>query len=145
MPPSVRTLMGELEKQEARKAARLSTRKSKGAQPEDRAQATSESPPKIEAIPHKYSVGAWLMEATAGTAGNTRTRKTARKTTVINPLLSQTTIDDFYRRNDDNDDDETKSKRLKEDKDAFATSTRTKDDYQAETINLIDETLDMCM
>jgi hypothetical protein len=36
IPPSVRTLMGELEKQEARKAARLSTRKSKGAQPEDR-------------------------------------------------------------------------------------------------------------
>jgi hypothetical protein len=38
-PPSVRTLMGELERQEARKTARLSTRKSKGAQPEDRTQA----------------------------------------------------------------------------------------------------------
>jgi hypothetical protein len=36
LPPSARTLMGELEKQEARKAERLSTRKSKGAQPEDR-------------------------------------------------------------------------------------------------------------
>ncbi len=73
-PPSVRTLMGELEKQEARKTARLSTHKSKGAQPEDRTQATSDSPSKIETIPHKYSVGAWLMETTAG---NAKKRKTA--------------------------------------------------------------------
>ncbi len=131
----MRTLVGELEKQEARTAARLSTLKSKGAQPEDRTQATSESPPKIEVIPQKNSVGAWLMEATAG---NTMKRKTARKTTSINPL-SQTTIDEFYPRNDDNDDDETKSKRLKEDKHAFTTSSMAKDDNLAETINLIDE------
>jgi hypothetical protein len=140
IPPSARTLMGELEKQEARKAARLSTRKSKGAQSEDQIPATSESPLNIEAIPHKYSVDAWLIEATAG---NTRTRKTARKTTSINPL-SQTTIDDFYRRNDGNDDNEPKSKRLKEDKHSFATISRAKDDHLAETINLIDETLEMC-
>jgi hypothetical protein len=50
----------------------------------------------------------------------------------------------FYRRNDDNDDDETKSERIKEEKHAFTTSSRAKDDHLAETINLIDETLDMC-
>jgi hypothetical protein len=86
------------------------------------------------------TINAWLIEATAG---NTMTRKTARKTTAINPL-SQTTIDDFYRRNDDNDDDEPKSKRLKEDKHAFTASSSAKDDLQAETINLINETLKMC-
>ncbi len=76
------------------------------------------------------------------TAGNTVKRKTARKTTSINPL-SQTTIDEFYPLLDDNDDDETKSKRFKEDKHAF-TPSMTKDDNLAETINLIDETLEMC-
>jgi hypothetical protein len=69
-PPSARTTsMGEIEKREARQAAR--TRKSKGAQPEDRTQATSKNPPNIEVIPHKFSVGAWPMGATAG---NTRAK-----------------------------------------------------------------------
>jgi hypothetical protein len=82
--------MSELEKQAARKAARA-TRESKGAQPENRTQTTSESPPKIETIPHTFSVGAWLLDATKD---NTRARKTARKTTSSNPL-SQTTIDEI--------------------------------------------------
>ncbi len=140
--PSVRTLMGELEKRDARKAGRV-TRKSKGAQL--KTQATSESPPKIETIQHTFSVGAWLLGATIG---NTRAMKTARKTTSSNPL-SQTTIDEFYRKNEGNDDDETKTKRLKddthtEDTHAFTTSSRAKDDHLAETINLIDETIAMC-
>ncbi len=79
---TIRTLMGELEKQAARKAARA-TRESKGAQAENRTQTTSESPPKIETIPHTFSVGAWLLGATQD---NTRARKTARKTTSSNPL-----------------------------------------------------------
>jgi hypothetical protein len=66
---TIRTLMGELEKQAVRRIAR-ETRESKGAQPAD--------PPKIESIPHTFSVGAWLLDATKN---NTRMRKTARKTT----------------------------------------------------------------
>jgi hypothetical protein len=134
--------MVELEKQ-ARKAARA-TQKSKGAQPEDRTQTTSENPPKIETIPHTFSVGTWLLDASKD---NTRARKTACKTTSSNPL-SQTTIDEFYRKKEGNDDEETKSKRLKDDTHmvdthAFTTSSRAKDD-NLETINLIDETLAMC-
>jgi hypothetical protein len=141
---TIRTLMGELEKQAARKAARA-TRESKGAQPKNRTQTTSESPPKIETIPHTFSVGAWLLDATKD---NTRARKTACKTTSSS-LLSQTTIDEFYREKDGNDDEETKSKRLKDDTHtvdthAFTTSSRAKDDHLAETINLIDETFAMC-
>jgi hypothetical protein len=49
---TIRTLIGELEKQAARRTARA-TRNSKGA--------LSESPPKIETIPHTFSVGAWLL------------------------------------------------------------------------------------
>jgi hypothetical protein len=45
----IRTLIGELEKQAARRTARA-TRNSKGSQ--------SENPPKIESIPHTFSVGA---------------------------------------------------------------------------------------
>jgi hypothetical protein len=84
-PPSVRILMGELEKQETRKAARLSTRRSKDDQPEDLTQATSEIPSKIETIPQKSTRsahGLWKQLQ----SGNTRTRKTKRKTTAINPL-----------------------------------------------------------
>ena len=55
---------------------------------------TSESPPKLETVPHTFSVGGWA-------------RKTARKTKSSNPL-SQTTIDEIYRKSDDNDDEETK-------------------------------------
>jgi hypothetical protein len=141
---TIRTLIGELEKQEARKAARA-TRNLKGAQSENRTQTSSESPPKIETISHTFSVGAWLLDATKN---NTRARKTARKTTSSNPL-SQTTIDEFYCKKDGNDDQETKSKRLKDDTHtvdthAFTTSSSAKDDHLAETINLIDETLAMC-
>jgi hypothetical protein len=134
--------MGELEKQEARKVARA-TRKSKGAQPENQTQTTSESPPKIETIPHTFSIGAWLLDATKD---NTRVRKTVRKTTSNTPL-SQTTIDEFYRKKDGNDDEETKSKRLKDNahaEDTHAFTSRAKYDNLAETINLIDETLDVC-
>jgi hypothetical protein len=88
---TIRTLIGELEKQEARRAARA-TPNSKGAQSEDRTQTSSKNPPKIVTIPHTLSVGAWLLDATKN---NTRMRKTARKTTSSNPL-SQTTIDEFY-------------------------------------------------
>ncbi len=75
-------------------------------------------------------------------------RRTARKTTSSSPL-SQTTIDEFYPQKDGNDDEETKSKRLKNDTHtvdahAFTTSSGARDDYLAETINLIDETLAMC-
>jgi hypothetical protein len=84
---TIRTLIGELEKQATQKAARA-TRDSKGAQSENRTQTSSESPPKIETIPHTFSVGAWLLDATKN---NTRARKTARKMTSRNPL-SQTTI-----------------------------------------------------
>jgi hypothetical protein len=141
---AIRTLMGELEKQAARQAARA-TRESKGAQPENRTETTSESPPKIETIPHTFSVGAWLLDATKD---NARARKTARKTTSSNPL-SQTTIDEFYCKKDGNDDEETKSKRIKDDTHtvdthAFTTSCRAKDDHLAETINLFDETLAIC-
>jgi hypothetical protein len=107
---TIRTLIGELEKQAARKAARA-TRNSKGAQSENRTQTSSESPPKIETIPHTFSVGAWLLDATKN---NTRARKTTRKTTSSNPL-SLTSIDEFYRKKNDIDDEETKSKRLKDD------------------------------
>jgi hypothetical protein len=88
---TIRTLIGELEKQAAQRAAR-STRNSKGAQSEDRTQTSFKCPPKIEIIPHTFSVGAWLLDATKN---NTRMRKTARKTTSSNPI-SQTTIDEFY-------------------------------------------------
>jgi hypothetical protein len=140
---TIRTLIGELEKQEAQRAARA-TRNSKGAQSEDRTQTSSKSPPKIETIPHTFSVGAWLLDPTKN---NTRMRKTARKTTSSNPL-SQTTIDEFYRKKDGNDDEETKSKRLKDDTHtvdthAFTISSGARDDHLAETINLIDETLAM--
>ncbi len=114
---TIRTLIGELEKQAARKAAR-DTRNSKGTQSANRSQTSSESPPKIETIPHTFSVGAWLLD---GTKDNTRARKTARKTTSNNSL-SQTTIDEFHRKKDGNDDEETKSKRLKDD---THTETRT--------------------
>ncbi len=53
-----------LEKQAARRAARA-TRNSKGAQSEDRTQTPSKSPPKIETIPHTFSVGAWILDAYA--------------------------------------------------------------------------------
>jgi hypothetical protein len=141
---TIRTLIGELEKPAARKAARA-TWNSKGAQSENRTQTSSESPPKIETIPHTFSAGAWLLDATKN---NTRARKTARKTTSTN-LLSQTTIDEFYRKKDDDDDEETKSKRLKDgthtvDTHAFTTSSSANNDHLADTINLIDETLVMC-
>jgi hypothetical protein len=141
---TIRTLIGELEKQAARKAARA-TRNSKGAQSEDRTQTSSTSPPKIETIPHTFSVGAWLLDATKN---NTRMRKTARKTTSSNPL-SQTTVDELYPKKDGNDDEETKSKRLKNDTHmvdthAFTTSSGARDDHLAETINLINEMLAVC-
>ncbi len=124
---TIRTLIRELEKQAARKAARA-TRNSKSAQSENRTQTPSESPPKIETIPHTFSVGAWLLDATKN---NTRARKTARKTTSNNPL-SQTTIDEFYRKKDGNDDEETKSKRPKDDSthtvDTHAFTTSSGDD-----------------
>jgi hypothetical protein len=60
---TIRTLIGEFEKQAAWRAARA-TRNSNGAQSEDRTQTSSKSPPKIEAIPHTLSVGAWLLDAT---------------------------------------------------------------------------------
>ncbi len=107
---SIRTLIGQLEKQSARRAARA-TRNSKGAQSEDWTQTSSKSPPKIETIPRTFSIGAWLLDATKN---NTGMRKTARKTTSSNPL-AQTTIDKFYPKKDGNDDEETKSKRLKDD------------------------------
>jgi hypothetical protein len=56
--------------------------------------------------------------------------------TSCNPL-SQTTIDEFYRKKDGNDDDETKPKRLKDDTvdtHAFTTSSRANNDHLAETI-----------
>jgi hypothetical protein len=142
---TIRTLICELEKQAARRAARA-TRNSKVAQSEGQTQTSFKRPPKIETIPHTFSVGAWLLDATKN---NTRMRKTARKTTSSNPL-SQTTIDEFYRRMDNTDDDETQSKRLKEDThmvdtNAFTISSGTgNDDLAAETINLIDETIAMC-
>ncbi len=102
---TIRTLIGELEKQAARKAARA-TRNSKGAQSEDRTQTSSTSPPKIETIPHTFSVGAWLLDATKN---NARMRKTASKTTSSNPL-SQKTIDELFCKTDKTDDDETPSK-----------------------------------
>jgi hypothetical protein len=96
---TIRTLIGELEKQAARKAA-SDTRNSIGAQSANLTQTSSESPPKIETIPHTFSVGAWFLDVTKD---NTRARKTARKTTSNNPL-SQTTIDEFYRKKDGSDD-----------------------------------------
>jgi hypothetical protein len=104
----MRTLIGELERQAARRTARA-TRNSKGSQ--------SENPPKIESIPHTFSVGAWLLDATKN---NTRMRKTARKTTSSS--VSQTTIDEFFHK-DNADDDPSQSKRLKDDKHAFTTAT----------------------
>ncbi len=103
---TIHTLMGELEKQAEPNIARA-TRKSKGAQ--------SENPPKIESIPHTFSVGAWLLDATKN---NTRTRKTARKST--SNAVSQTTIDEFFLKEDA---DNTKSKRLKDDKHAFTAAS----------------------
>ena len=47
-PPSVRTSMGELDKQEAQKAMRLSTLNSKDAQPETQIKEMSDTPLKIE-------------------------------------------------------------------------------------------------
>ena len=105
---TIRTLMGELEKQAARSIARA-TRESKGAQPAN--------PPKIEAIPHTFSVGAWLLDATKN---NAKMRKTARKTTS-NPV-AQTTIDEFFHKDNANDDN-TKSKRFKDDKHALASAS----------------------
>ncbi len=55
---TIRTLIGELEEQAERKAARA-TRNSKGAQSENQTQTSSASPPKIETIPHPFSVGAY--------------------------------------------------------------------------------------
>jgi hypothetical protein len=103
-PSTIRTLIGELEKQAVRRTVRA-TQNSKDAQ--------SESPHKIETIPHTFSVGAWLLDATKN---YTRMRKTARKTT--SNAVSQTTIDEFFHKNNA-DDDNTKSKRLKDDKHAF--------------------------
>ncbi len=60
---TIRTPIGELEKQAARKAARA-IRNSKGAQSEDRTQTPSTNPPKIETVPHTFLVGAWLLDAT---------------------------------------------------------------------------------
>jgi hypothetical protein len=54
---TIRTFIGELEKQAARRTARA-TRNSKGAQ--------SENPPKIESIPYPFSVGAWLLDEIRG-------------------------------------------------------------------------------
>jgi hypothetical protein len=141
---TIRTLIGELEKQAARRAARA-TRNSKGAQLQSRTQTSFKRPPKIETIPHTFSVGAWLLDATKN---NTRMRKTARKTTSSN-LLSQTTIDEFFCKPDNTDDDETQSKQLKEDThtvdtNAFTIASGTGNDDLAETINLIDETIAMC-
>jgi hypothetical protein len=132
---TIYTLIGELEKQAERKAARA-TRNSKGAQSENRTQTSSASPPKIETIPHTFSIGAWLLDATKN---NTRMRKTARKTTSINPL-SQTTIDEFYRTKID-DDEEIKSKRLKDgthtvDTNAFTTATIVKEKPITPTANV---------
>jgi hypothetical protein len=105
---TIRTLIGELEKQAARRTARA-TRNSKGAQ--------SDNPPKIKSIPHTFSVGTWLLDATKN---NTRMRKTARKTT--SNAVSQTTVDEFFHK-DNADDDDTKSKRLKDDKHAFTAAS----------------------
>ncbi len=134
-PPSVRTSMGELEKQETRKATRRSTLNSKGAQPETQIKSTSDSPPKIEAQPHENSVGTWLLETISK-------RKAAQKTTATRPP-SQTTLDDFYLQEDNENDDEPEPKRTMSEKNAFTTSVQERDDYNAETINLIDETMDM--
>ncbi len=164
--PLLRTLMGELKKRAAREIAQniaRANRESKGDQPAN--------PPKIKSIPHPFSVGAWLLDATKN---NTRARKTARKTTAN--AVAQTTIDDFFLKESDNEDN-TKSKRFKDDKhaltsasiddekiapnewvplppepqgtrtiysNAFTTSSRTRCDEIAETINLIDETIAMC-
>ncbi len=98
---TIRTLIGELEKQTARSITRA-TRESKGAQ--------IANPPKIESIPHTFSVGAWLLEATKN---NARMRKTARKNT--SNAVSQTMIDEFFHKDNANDDN-TKSKRLKDQK-----------------------------
>ena len=65
---------------------------------------------------HTFSVGAWLLEATKN---NARMRKTARKTT--SNAVSQTTIDEFFHKDNANDDN-TKSKRLKDDKHAFTSA-----------------------
>ena len=91
-PPSVRTSMGELDKQEAQKAMHLSTLKSKGAQPETRIKVPSDTPPKIEAQPREYSVGTWLSETISK-------RKTTHKTTAKRPP-TQTFIDNFYLQKD---------------------------------------------
>ncbi len=75
---TIHTLISELEKQAAWRAA-PATRNSKGAQSEDRTQTPSKSPPKIEAVPHTFSVGAWLLDATKN---NTRMRKTGTQNDV---------------------------------------------------------------
>ena len=98
---TIRTLTNRRTREASRRRAARATRNSKGAQSEDWTQTSSKSPPKIETIPHTFSVGAWLLDATKN---NTRMRKTARKTTSSNPL-SQTTIDEFYRKKDGNDDE----------------------------------------
>jgi hypothetical protein len=127
-PPSVRTSMGELEKQEVRKETRHSTLKSKGAQPETQIKSTSDTPPKIEAQPHENSVGTGLLETISK-------RKAAQKTTATTPPPSQTTLDDFYLQEDNEDDDEPEPKRTKSEKHTFTTSVQKQDDYNAEAIN----------
>jgi hypothetical protein len=127
--------MGELDKQEAQKAMRLSTLKSKGAQPETQIKVPSDTPPKIEAQPHENSVGTWLSETISK-------RKTTHKTTAKRPP-TQTFIDDFYLQEDNEDDNEPEPKRSKSEKHAFTTSVQERVDYNEETINLIDETMNM--
>jgi hypothetical protein len=135
-PPSVRTAIGELDKQEAQKTMRLSTLKSKGTQPETQVKVPSDTPPKIEAPPHENSVGTWLSATISK-------RKTTHKTTAKRPS-TQTTIDDFYLQEDHEDDNESEPKRPKLEKHAFTTSVQEQVDYNEETINLIDETMNMC-
>ncbi len=128
--------MGELDKQEAQKAMRLYTLKSKGAQPETQIKVTSDTPPKIEAQPHENSVGTWLSATISK-------RKTTHKTTAKRPP-TQTTIGEFYLQEDNEDNNESEPKRPKSEKHAFTTSVQERVDYNEETINLIDETMNMC-
>jgi hypothetical protein len=69
-------------------------------------------------------------------------RKATQKTTAKRPP-TQTTIDDFYLQEDNEDDNEPEPKRPKSEKHAFTTSVQERDDYNEETINLIDETMNM--
>ncbi len=105
---TIRTLIGELELRAQRRKARA-TRQSKGAQPAN--------PPKIDTIPHTFSVGAWLLDAIQH---NTRMRKTARKTT--SNAVSQITIAEFFDKDNANDNN-TKAKRFKDDKHALTSAS----------------------